>query len=197
MFTTSITADKLTEEKIDRSALRFNQGAIVILVSIAFLFNLSWLVALVALVMLLGTAFPKAGLFKLTYLYIAKPLGIIKPQIVNESNTPHLFAQGLGGVVLAAAFLLLNFTDQNFIGWFLSIVVVALAFVNLTVNFCVGCYIYYQLTKIGIFLTIRGNKMFERLLVLVVILSGIFFLFRKFLITKPGEKLIFFLIFPV
>ena len=49
MSTNNITAEKLTEEKIDRSALRFNQGAIVILVSIAFLFNLSWLVALVAL----------------------------------------------------------------------------------------------------------------------------------------------------
>jgi Domain of unknown function (DUF4395) len=151
MSTINLAAGKLTEEKIDRSALRFNQGAIVILVSIAFLFNLSWLVALVAFVMLLGTAFPRAGLFKLTYLYVAKPLRIIKPQIVNESNTPHLFTQGLGGVFLGAAFLLLNFTDLSFLGWFLSIIVVALAFINLTVNFCVGCYIYYQLTKVGIF----------------------------------------------
>ena len=31
--------------------------------------------------------------------------------------------------------------------------------------------------------------MFERLLVLAVILSGIFFLFRKFLITKPGKEI--------
>jgi Domain of unknown function (DUF4395) len=158
MFANSITAEKFVEEKIDRSALRFNQAAIVILVSIAFLFNLNWLIALVSLVMLVGTLLPKVGLFKLTYCYVAKPLGIIKPQIINESNTPHLFAQGLGGVVLAAAFLLLNFTDQNIIGWFLSIVVVALAFINLTVNFCVGCYIYYQLTKIGIFSNYPGKQ---------------------------------------
>ncbi len=151
MSATNLTVGKLTEEKIDKSALRFNQGAIVILVSIAFLFNLNWLVALVSLVMLAGTLLPKAGLFKLTYLYVAKPLRIIKPQIVKESNTPHLFAQGLGGVVLALAFLLLNFIDQSFLGWLLSIVVVVLAFINLTANFCVGCYIYYQLTKIGIF----------------------------------------------
>jgi thiol-disulfide isomerase/thioredoxin len=31
--------------------------------------------------------------------------------------------------------------------------------------------------------------MFERLLVLVVILSGIFFLLRKFLISKPGKEI--------
>ena len=154
----NLIAAKLGEEKIDRSALKFNQGAIVILVSVAFLFNLNWLVALVSIVMLVGTAIPKAGLFKLTYLYIAKPLKIIKPQIVNESNSPHLFAQGLGGVVLVAAFLFLNFTDQNFLGWFLSIVVVALAFINLTVNFCVGCYIYYQLTKTRLFSNSPGKQ---------------------------------------
>jgi len=158
MSATNLTARKLAEEKIDRSALKFNQGAIVILVSVAFLFNLNWLVALVSLIMLVGTLFPKVGLLKLTYRYVAKPSGIIKPEIINESNTPHLFAQGLGGVVLAVAFFLLNFTDQNFMGWFLSIVVVALAFINLTVNFCVGCYIYYQLTKIGIFQNLPGKQ---------------------------------------
>jgi hypothetical protein len=158
MSATNLTAGKFKEEKIDRSALKFNQGAIVILLSVAFLFNLNWLVALVSLVMLTGTVFPKGGFFKLTYLYIAKPIGLIKPRVINESNTPHLFAQGLGGIVLAVAFLLLNFADQNFLGWFLSIVVVALAFINLTVNFCVGCYIYYRLTKIGIFSNYPGKQ---------------------------------------
>jgi hypothetical protein len=108
--------------------------------------------------MLIGTLFPKAGLFKLTYFYFFRPLGIIKSHIVKESNTPHLFAQGMGGVVLAVAFLLLNFTDQNFIGWFLSLVVVALAFINLTTNFCAGCFIYYRLNKMGIFSSYSGKQ---------------------------------------
>jgi hypothetical protein len=151
MSENNLNSDKLVEEKLDRSSIKFNQGAIVILVSVAFLLNLYWLVALVSLVMLIGTLFPKAGLFKLTYLYIFKPLGIIKTHIVKESNAPHLFAQGMGGVVLVIAYLLLNFTDQNFIGWFISLLVVALAFINLTTNFCAGCFIYYQLNKIGIF----------------------------------------------
>jgi hypothetical protein len=147
----NLNTDKSVEEKLDRSSIKFNQGAIVVLVSFAFLLNLNWLVALVSIVMLIGTVFPKAGLFKLTYFYTFRPLGIIKPHIVKESNTPHLFAQGMGGVVLAIAFLLLDFVDQNFVGWFLSMVVVALAFINLTTNFCAGCFIYYQLNKFGIF----------------------------------------------
>jgi hypothetical protein len=154
----NLTTGKSVEEKLDRSSIKFNQGAIVVLVSITFLLNLYWLVAFVSLVMLIGTLFPKAGLFKLTYFYFFRPLGIIKSHIVKESNTPHLFAQGMGGVVLAVAFLLLNFTDQNFIGWFLSLVVVALAFINLTTNFCAGCFIYYRLNKMGIFSSYSGKQ---------------------------------------
>jgi len=131
--------------KLDRSSLKFNQGAIVVLVSIAFLFNLYWLVAFVSLVMLIGSIIPKAGLFKLIYNYIFKPIGLIRSNVVQESNTPHLFAQGLGGVVLAASFLLLSFTSHQFAGWTLSVIVILLAFINLTTNFCAGCFIYFQL----------------------------------------------------
>jgi len=144
---------KMSEKiyKLDRSSLKFNQGTIVLLVSLAFILDLSWLTALVAVVLLTGTLFPNAGLFKLLYFYIAKPIGIIKPKIIEEDNTRHLFAQGLGGVFLAISFLLLDFTNQQLVGWILSIVVVVLAFVNLTTNFCAGCFLYFQLNKLGVF----------------------------------------------
>ncbi len=135
--------------KLDRSALRFNQGSIVVLTTIAFLFSLPWLIAFTAAVMLAGTIFPKVGLFKLIYKYAAKPLGIIKPNIVEEDNAPHQFAQGLGGVFLAVSFVALN-SKLIILGWVLALIVLALAFINLTVNFCLGCYIYFQLNKVGI-----------------------------------------------
>jgi hypothetical protein len=137
--------------KLDRSSLKFNQGAILILVSLAFIFNFYWFVACVSLIMLTGSIFPKASLFKLIYFFVFKPLGIIRPNIVEEDSTPHLFAQGMGGVFLGGSFLLLDFTNQQFAGWLLAILVVALAFINLTTNFCAGCFIYFQLNKFGIF----------------------------------------------
>ena len=138
--------------KLDRSALKFNQGSIVVLTAIAFLFSLPWLVAFTAAVMLAGTIFPKAGLFKLIYKHIAKPLGIIKPDIVEEDNLPHQFAQGLGGVFLVISFIALKAT-LLVLGWTLALIVLALAFINLAVNFCVGCFIYFQLNKSGLFRT--------------------------------------------
>lgn len=137
------------KNKLDRSALKFNQGSIVVFTAIAFLFSLPWLVAFTAAVMLVGTIFPRAGLFKLIYKHIAKPFGIIKPDIVDEDNSPHQFAQGLGGVFLAVSFIALE-AKLIVLGWTLALIVLVLAFINLTVNFCAGCFVYFQLHKIGI-----------------------------------------------
>ena len=137
--------------KVDRSALKFNQGAIVLLTAIAFIFNITWLILLVAVVLLIGTIFPKVGFIKLIYIYAFKRYGFIKADIVEEDNNQHLFAQGLGGVFLLVSFILLEYLNQQFIGWTLSLLVLALAFINLTLNFCAGCFIYYQLNRFGVF----------------------------------------------
>lgn len=144
--------------KLDRAALKFNQGSIIVLVSIAFILNAGWLIALVSVVLITGTIFPNAGLFKLIYFHIIKYTGIIKTKIVEEDNVPHLFAQGLGGVFLALSFILLEFTNQQLMGWSLSLIVLALAFINLTVNFCAGCFLYFQLGRLGIFLGKLSEK---------------------------------------
>jgi hypothetical protein len=135
--------------KLDKSAIKFNQGSIVVLIAAAYLLNLPLLVAFVMTVMISGTIFPNAGLFKLLYKHIAKPLGIIKSDIVEEDNSPHQFAQGLGGVFLAFSFIALT-AKMLVLGWTLALIVLALAFINLTVNFCAGCFIYFQLYKLGI-----------------------------------------------
>jgi len=144
--------------RVDRSALKFNQGAIVVFTAIAFIFNYTWLIAFVALILLIGTLFPKVGLFKLIYFNSFKRYGIIKPDIVEENNTQHLFAQGLGGIFLAISFILLKYLNQQFIGWTLSLLVLALAFINLTLNFCAGCFIYFQLNRFGVFSNKIGGK---------------------------------------
>jgi len=135
--------------KLDKSAIKFNQGFIVSLTALAFLLNIPWIIAFTSAVMLIGTMFPYAGLFKLVYKYIAKPIGIVKPNIVDEDNSPHQFAQGLGGIFLAVSFVAL-IAKFIILGWILAFIVLALAFINLTVNFCAGCFIYFQLHKFGV-----------------------------------------------
>lgn len=135
-------------EKIDNTALKFNQGSIVFFTGLAFLLNVYWLVAVVGIILLLDTVVTGTGLFKLFYKVVVKPLGILKPNIIEESKTPHQFAQGMGGIFLLISFSFLQFFGLTVLGWALSFIVIALAFVNLTANFCAGCFIYFQIQKI-------------------------------------------------
>jgi hypothetical protein len=135
--------------QVDHTALRFNQAMIIALLLAAFLLNWTWLVALTAAVMLIGTIWPAAGLFKLIYARLLRPAGLLRPDVIQDDPAPHLFAQGLGGLVLLAATVAL-IAGAPLAGWTLAGVVVVLAAVNLFLRFCLGCFIYYQLARRGI-----------------------------------------------
>lgn len=133
-------------QKVDHSALRVNQACIISLLIVAFVVNVPWLVAVVALVMLAGTALRGPG-FKWIYVGMLKPRGIVKPDVIEDNPQPHVFAQGMGGTVLLialAGFLL----GSPVAGWALSWLVVALAALNLFVGFCAGCFVYYWLVRL-------------------------------------------------
>ncbi len=135
--------------QVDHTALRFNQAMIIAFLLAAFLLDWTWLVALTAAVMLVGTIWPAAGLFKLIYARLLRPAGLLQPDVIQDDPAPHLFAQGLGGLVLLAAIAALV-AGAPLIGWALAGVVIALAAVNLFLRFCLGCFIYYQLARRGI-----------------------------------------------
>lgn len=135
--------------KVDHSALRTNQAFIIGLLLLAFVLGTWVLVAFVSAVMIIGTIFPQAGLFKRFYQHVLKPRGWVNPDVIEDNPEPHLFAQGLGGVFLAIASAAL-LADVAVVGWALVFMVIGLAALNLFAGFCAGCFIYYQLGKRGI-----------------------------------------------
>jgi hypothetical protein len=137
------------ERRVDHSALRTNQAFIIVLLVLAFIFEQPVLVAFVSAVMLVGTIFPSAGLFKAVYWSLLKPRGIVKPDVKLDNPEPHLFAQGVGGVFLLAATLAFILSAAN-VGWVLTWIVIALAALNLFGGICVGCLMYYQLHRFGV-----------------------------------------------
>ena len=62
---------------------------------------------------------------------------------------PHQFAPAVGAVFLLAAAAAL-FGGADVVGWTLNFIVTALAFINLTIQFCVGCFMYFQLDRRGL-----------------------------------------------
>ena len=135
--------------QVDQTALKVNQAFIIVLLLLAYVLDAVWLVAFVAVVMLLGTAVPKLSLFKQIYLKILKPAGIVKPDVILDNPEPHRFAQGFGGVVVAFSTMALLLGAHS-LGWMLAAVVVFLATLNLFLGFCAGCFIYYQLNRLGV-----------------------------------------------
>lgn len=138
---------------VDHAALKVNQTGIVVTVLVAFVGGLFFkplemLIPVLAIVLLLGTFVPQAALFKQLYFRVLKPAGIVKPRPVEDRPEPHNFAQGLGGVFLVVASVLL--VPLEIAGLALALLVAVLAFVNLAFGYCLGCQIYFQLGKRGL-----------------------------------------------
>jgi hypothetical protein len=132
--------------KVDHASIRTNQAVIIIVSLLAYIFNLTILVPLVALVMLIGTIIKKPG-FGFLYTAIFKPLGWIKPDVIQDNPEPHRFAQGFGATVLIIATIELFFFN-TIVGWSLVWLVIFLATLNLFVGFCAGCAVYYWFNRL-------------------------------------------------
>ncbi len=135
--------------KVDHSVLRTNQAIIIGLLLAAFIADAPFIAALVTFVMLFGTFVTRKAGFAPLYFRVFKPLGILKPDVIEDNPEPHLFAQGFGGVVMlvgVAAFYL----GAAVIGWALVWLVIFLAALNLFVGFCAGCMVYYWLNRLGV-----------------------------------------------
>ncbi len=138
--------------KVDHNAIKFNQISLTLIAVVAYLANASWLVGILALILAAGTVSPRWEVFRIVYQRIALPLGVIRPHIVDDDPTPHRFAQGVGAAFLILSWLALV-AGQPVLGWVLDLLVAALAMANVLLNFCAGCFVYYQLRRAGL---IRG-----------------------------------------
>ena len=134
--------------KVDHAAIRVNQAFIIGLAVLAFILDIPWLAAVTGGVMLLGTLLKKPG-FSFIYRLVLKPLGLVKPDVVDDNPEPHRFAQGFGSVVLLGGAVAL-FGGLPVLGWVLVWLVAALASLNLFGGFCVGCAMYYWLSRLDV-----------------------------------------------
>ncbi|ABQ92911.1 DUF4395 domain-containing protein [Roseiflexus sp. RS-1] len=144
----SVNQNHVTLPGFDRTALRVNQAAMIVLLLAAFVANMPWLAATTAIIMALGAISPSLALFQRLYRDVLRPAGLLRPDIHQEDAAPHRFAQGMGATVLILASLAL-FLGAPTVGWALALLVVALAAINLVFGFCVGCFIFFQIQRLA------------------------------------------------
>ena len=86
---------------------------------------------------------------------------LMRPRVVEDDPAPHRFAQGVGAAFLIASSLILYLTSATALGWALDLIVFVLASINLTVGFCVGCFVYYHLGRLGVLPKVRYEGSFH------------------------------------
>lgn len=141
--------------RVDTHLIRFSQFWVVALTALGFVLSWRPLVVVAALALALSATSPATSPFRLLYRRVAVPVGVIRPRVVEDDPAPHRFAQGVGAAFLAASSLVLYLTPAAPLGWALDLLVFALAGINLTVGFCAGCFVYYQLGRLGLLPRVR------------------------------------------
>lgn len=138
--------------KVDHTGLKVGQAITISLLILAFILNNGLSVALVLFVavsQLLGGLDAPFAPYRLIYQYLLKPSGIVHPNVIGDNPEPHRFAMLLGAVFNGLATVAL-LAGASLLGWILVGVVVVLANLNFWLDFCAGCWMYYQFNRLGI-----------------------------------------------
>jgi uncharacterized protein DUF4395 len=143
------TEEQVMATKVDHNAIKFTQLSLTIIAVAAFVADLAWLVGVLALVLIASTLWPQWGLFRVLYQRVVLPLGWLKPNVLNDDPAPHRFSQGVGGAFLLLSWVALQ-AGQPALGWGFDLLVAVLAMVNVVFDFCAGCFVYYQLRRLGV-----------------------------------------------
>lgn len=138
-----------TLPKVDQNTIKVAHAITIVLLVLGFIID-SWIpVAIAAIAQLLGAANVPFAPYRVIYQHIIVPIGIVKPNIKVDNPQPHHFASLVGGLfdVIGVIALLAGF---SLIGWIFVWIVIILANLNVWLNFCMGCWMYYRFNRLGI-----------------------------------------------
>lgn len=139
----------MTLRKVDHNGLRTGTGTTIILLVIAFVLDSPLLVGFVGLCQLLGALDLPFAPYRLLYQRILRPAGLVQPNIIDDNPEPHRFSMLLGALFNGIGASLL-FAGLGGTGWLFVGIVLVLANLNFWLDFCAGCWMYYQLNRLGI-----------------------------------------------
>lgn len=135
--------------RVDQSQTRVNQASMILVLLIGFVLDLWVFVAAVAVINIVGVLAPQLLVWRWLYRGLLKPLGVVRPDVIVDHPEPHRFAMAVGGG-LATLSTLLFLLRLSTAGWVAAWVLIVLAGLNLFLGFCLGCFTYYQLNRLGV-----------------------------------------------
>jgi hypothetical protein len=134
---------------VDQTGLKTGQALTILLLIAAFVLDSWLLVAFVAIAQLFGALALPFAPYKLFYQKVLKPSGLVQPNVQPDNPEPHRFAMLVGALFNGVATLAL-LGGIPLLAWVLVGIVIVLANLNFWLNFCLGCWMYYQFNRLGI-----------------------------------------------
>ena len=132
--------------RFDRNALRFGQISLISVLVLGYVLNLPYAIYVGALMLLSALVLPAWAPQLMIYRVFVRN-NWTQTAIHDEDPAPHRFAQqmGLGVLVIGTVAAILG---SLVIAWAATLVVIALALLNVTTGFCAGCFVYAQIAKL-------------------------------------------------
>jgi len=132
--------------RFDRNALRFGQISLIVVLVIGFVLNIPYAIYGGALMLLSALFVPSWAPQLMIYRWFVHN-NWANTAIYDEDPAPHRFAQQMvfGVLVIGTVAAILG---SLVIAWAATLVVIALALLNVTTGFCAGCFVYAQIAKL-------------------------------------------------
>ena len=134
--------------QIDHAEIKLGQIFTMLMSVAAFMFKEpAYLIGLGGIFLVTGLYRPLSP-FVFAYRYVAKPLGLMRSDYRLDNIQPHAFGQLIGAITVALAVALL-YMGYGIAGWTIVWILFGLTLISF-LGWCVGCYLYYQLYRLGL-----------------------------------------------
>lgn len=140
-----MTAD--TTNYVDHAEIKMGQILTIAFTATALVLQNTLPLMILGVVCLLSGTVRMLSPFSMLYRWVIKPGGIMKSDYRLDNIQPHKFGQLVGAVTVVISLVCMQL-GYPMVGWGIAVVLIILTVVSYA-GWCIGCFIYYQLNRIG------------------------------------------------
>lgn len=133
---------------VDHAEIKMGQILTMAIAAAALALQMPVLLAVLGVTFLLSGTVRALSPFSWLYRGVVRPRGIIRSDYRLDNIQPHKFGQLVGALTVVAALGLIE-AGYALAGWGVVVVLLVLTLVSYA-GWCIGCYLYYQLNRLGL-----------------------------------------------
>lgn len=135
-------------DHVDHAEIKMGQILTILFACAAIFLQDTTPLVVLGIIFLLSGTIRSLSPFSMLYRWVVKPSGIIKSDYRLDNIQPHKFGQLIGVLTIVISIALIQL-GYPIAGWAVVVVLINLTIISYA-GWCIGCYMYYQLNRIGL-----------------------------------------------